>query len=100
VDDIDLHQIQLHPGGEWHRRNRVDRCLTACGEYILGPVKSRDHGTTRENHTCRICWPDDNADTAEMKKLQRNSIAWSDAEAYFDEDEEPTNPEWGKDEDT
>ena len=93
MDEIDLFQIQLRPEGLWHRRSRVDSTMTACGQFIYGATKSRDRGTGRENHTCPICWPDE-IDTAEMKKLERSVLDRNDADAYFDDDDEPTNPDF------
>lgn len=91
LDDLLQIQIQLEPNGWWHRRNRVVAMMTACGQYVTGPVLSRD-SNKGDNHLCPICFSRDEIDTQKMRKLER-ALEIEESFLYHDEDEDPTDPD-------
>ena len=85
-----MFQIRLEPNGLWHRRSQFDRDTTACGRYIVGPVLSRYYDAGHDK-LCPICFTPKERDTAKIEKLKKEH-AKEDASLYFDEDEDPTDP--------
>ncbi len=85
-----MRQIRIAPEGLWHRPARGDLKHTACGMAITGAVAHRDHRDG--NHLCPVCWTPHELDTGEMKKLERD-LEREHPDQYFDENEEPTNPD-------
>jgi hypothetical protein len=84
-------EIQLEPGGPWHKRNPDNPTETCCGETLVGRAyKSRDHG--RGSHLCEACWGRAKLDTARMQRLE-SELAEEHPEIYYEPDEDPTDPE-------
>lgn len=84
-------QVRISPDGLWHRRARGHGLAhTACGITIIGPVAMREY-TRKGNHLCPICWTRHEMDTRELEKLEADAAA-EDRGLYFDEKEDPTDP--------
>lgn len=83
-------KIRLVPDGLWHRRSSVVAQQTACGQYVTGPVLSRDLDGDDDNHMCPICFHPDEIETTKFLRLTRHHET-EDGDLYFS-DEEPTDP--------
>lgn len=91
-EDEERSQIQIKPGGEWHRRAVTKPKETGCGELILGVFASRDYQIDEKLCQKVGCWSSEKRDTGRMKKLERDLMRDSDP-ALFHGDEEPTDPD-------
>lgn len=83
--------IRTRPDGPWHRRSGDPR-TTACGEKISGPVASREQ-KPEDNNLCPSCFTRHEIDTGKMEKLKRELEKQSDQSLFYNEDDEPTDPD-------
>lgn len=82
------YQIRLKKDGPWHRPRTGNGGFTACGEPIGVIHFTRDHEL--DTNLCPKCFTPHERDTGEMKKLEKEVLERSDADAFTDP-EEPTD---------